>query len=100
LLLLSFKFIFGGLCEADAEASFAVNLFPDGFAIDKPTEKGKQPPLAFEVMELLLPYDRTSETFLRAIDGGWLPDDLLEEIPCKYINGCVVCEVFLSTWSC
>ncbi len=23
---------------ADAEASFAVNLFPDGFAIDKPTE--------------------------------------------------------------
>ncbi len=28
-------------------------------------QKGKQPPLAFEVMELLLPYDRTSETFLR-----------------------------------
>jgi len=37
---------------------------------------------------------------VQAIDGGWLPDDLLEEIPCKYINGCVVCEVFLSTWSC
>ncbi len=37
---------------------------------------------------------------VQAIDGGWLPDDLLEEIPCKYINGCVVCEVILSTWSC
>jgi hypothetical protein len=29
----------------------------------------------------------------QAIDGGWIPSDLLEDIPCKYINGCVICEV-------
>jgi len=78
----------------DAEASFAVNLFLDGFSIDKPTEKGKFPPLATEVMELqLLPYDRNAGDFLRAIDGGWIPNDLLEDIPCKYINGCVICQL-------
>lgn len=29
----------------------------------------------------------------QAIDGGWLPGDLLEDIPCKYFDGCVICEV-------
>lgn len=31
----------------------------------------------------------------QAIDGGWIPSTLLEDIPCKYIDGCVVCEVGL-----
>lgn len=31
----------------------------------------------------------------QAIDGGWIPSTLLEDIPCTYIDGCVVCEVGL-----
>lgn len=80
----------------DAEASFAINLFPDGFSIDEPTVKGKLPPPACEVAELhLLPYDRNTDDFLRAIDGGWMPSILLEDIPCKYFDGCAICEVGL-----
>lgn len=77
----------------DLEASFSVRLFPDGFSIEKPLEKGKVAPPIHEAMGMLYPYNRASESFLRALDGGWIPGDLLQEIPCKYSNGCITCEV-------
>lgn len=78
---------------SDLDASFSVRLFPDGFSIGKGTERWKEPPSAQEVMDMMYPYNRTSESFLRALDGGCIPGDLLEDIPCKYVNGCVVCEI-------
>lgn len=83
----------GSPITSEHESSFAVNLFLDGFSIGKPTEKGKQPPSAQELTTLVHPYDRTSETLFQAIDGGWLPGDIHEDMPCKYVNGCVICEV-------
>lgn len=77
----------------DLEASFSVRLFPEGFSIGKPLERAKAAPPAYEAMGMLYPYNRTSERFLRALDGGWIPGDLLEDIPCKYVNGCIACEV-------
>ncbi|KAJ7570825.1 hypothetical protein O6H91_01G135900 [Diphasiastrum complanatum] len=78
--------------DSEYEASFAVNLFQDGFSLGKPAEKGIIP-TAYEVLQPLYPYDRTSESFLTAIDWSQLPGDMLNGIPCKYIDGCVVCEV-------
>ncbi|KAH9305844.1 hypothetical protein KI387_010248, partial [Taxus chinensis] len=83
----------GSLAISEHEASFAVNLFLDGFSVGKPTEQGKQVPSAQELIGSLHPYNRTSETLFQAINDGWLPGDILEEIPCKYVNGSVVCEV-------
>lgn len=77
----------------DLEASFSVRLFPEGFSIGKPLETGKAPPPLHEATGMLYPYNRSSESFLRALDGGWIPGDLLEEIPCNYANGCITCEV-------
>lgn len=78
---------------SEHESSFAVNLLLDGFSIGKPTEKGKQPPSAQELTASVHPYDRTTETLFQAIDGGWLPGDIHEDMPCKYVDGCVICEV-------
>eukprot|EP00250_Pteridium_aquilinum_P011308 c19982_g1_i1 orf=281-3946(+) len=77
----------------DLEASFSVRLFSEGFSVGKPLEKGKVVPPIHEAMGMLYPYNRASESFLRALDAGWIPGDLLEEIPCKYVNGCIACEV-------
>ncbi|KAL8458740.1 hypothetical protein ACS0TY_036303 [Phlomoides rotata] len=41
----------------------------------------------------LHPYDRASETLFSAIESGRLPGDILDDIPCKYIDGTLVCEV-------
>jgi hypothetical protein len=30
---------------------------------------------------------------LEAIESGRLPGDILDDIPCKYVNGTLVCEV-------
>lgn len=30
---------------------------------------------------------------LQAIEAGRLPGDILEDIPCKFVDGVVVCEV-------
>lgn len=30
---------------------------------------------------------------LEAIESGRLPGDVLEDIPCKYVDGTLVCEV-------
>eukprot|EP00850_Spirogloea_muscicola_P013422 SM000091S24580 [mRNA] locus=s91:112397:121180:- [translate_table: standard] len=81
-------------CHLDIPTSFAVNVFPDGFNLDRPTERGKSPPLAHRLpARTLYPHDRTSEGFLQAIDNGWLPAGMLDDIPCHYVDGCVVCEV-------
>ncbi|MCO5576387.1 hypothetical protein L7F22_030197 [Adiantum nelumboides] len=77
----------------DPEASFSIRLFPEGFSIGRPLEAGKAPPPIHEAMVMLYPYNRSSESFLRALDGGCIPGDLLEEIPCRYTNGCITCEV-------
>ncbi|GLJ10462.1 hypothetical protein SUGI_0128660 [Cryptomeria japonica] len=80
----------GSPTTSEHEASFAVNLFLDGFSLGKPTE---QAPSAQELISSLHPYNRTTETLFQAINDGWLPGDILEEIPCKYVNGSVMCEV-------
>ncbi|XP_042391866.1 protein PHYTOCHROME-DEPENDENT LATE-FLOWERING-like [Zingiber officinale] len=73
-------------------ASFSLNLYPDGFYIRKPTEGMLLPPLQ-DVSELLHPYDGISETLFSAIENGWLPGNILDDIPCKYYKGSVFCEV-------
>ncbi|CAI5950416.1 unnamed protein product, partial [Closterium sp. NIES-64] len=74
--------------------SFALNIFPEGFSIDVPTQDGRPPPrLPEALVAKLYPYDRSTESFLQAIDTGHLPGDLLHDIPCIYRNGCVSCEV-------
>eukprot|EP00850_Spirogloea_muscicola_P022204 SM000282S10607 [mRNA] locus=s282:71510:77150:- [translate_table: standard] len=81
-------------CHLDIPTSFAINVFPDGFNLDRPTERGKSPVLAHRLpARTLYPHDRTSEGFLQAIDNGWLPAGMLDDIPCHYVDGCVVCEV-------
>ncbi|KAL6007378.1 hypothetical protein ACLOJK_032875 [Asimina triloba] len=89
------------------EVSFSLNLFPNGFSIGKPAE-GLLLPLLQDVPKLLHPYDRSSETLLsvsvnlavwndlalQAVEYGWLPGDILDDIPCKYIDGTIVCEVW------
>ncbi|KAI3775149.1 hypothetical protein L1987_49718 [Smallanthus sonchifolius] len=51
---------------SDADISFFINLVSDGYSIGNPSE---------------------------AIECGLLPADFLDDIPCKYINGAVACEV-------
>ncbi|XP_077220193.1 protein PHYTOCHROME-DEPENDENT LATE-FLOWERING-like [Tasmannia lanceolata] len=79
------------LVSEDHEVSFSLNLFPDGFSIGKPT-KGMHP-LLQDVPKLLLPYDRAAERLFSAIEYGWFPGDVFDDIPCKYLNGTIVCEV-------
>lgn len=31
--------------------------------------------------------------YLEAIESGRLPGDILDDIPCKYVNGALLCEV-------
>lgn len=31
--------------------------------------------------------------FMKAIESGRLPGDFLDDIPCKYVDGTLVCEV-------
>ncbi|KAB5574045.1 hypothetical protein DKX38_001239 [Salix brachista] len=76
------------------EVSFTLNLYPDGYSIGKPSEikAAHQAPLQ-DGQKLLHPYDKTSETLFSAIESGRLPGDILDDIPCKYVNGTIVCEV-------
>ncbi|XP_072964414.1 protein PHYTOCHROME-DEPENDENT LATE-FLOWERING-like isoform X2 [Typha angustifolia] len=77
--------------EQEPETSFALNLFPSGFSIGKPTEDMPFPFLGD--VHKLHPYDRASQALFSAIENGWLPGDILDDIPCKYLNGNIVCEV-------
>ncbi|PNY13724.1 protein FAM48A, partial [Trifolium pratense] len=50
---------------ADKEASFTLNLFPNGYSIGKPSENGAANQ---SLPKLLLPYDRSSETLFLVRD--------------------------------
>ncbi|KAE8077241.1 hypothetical protein FH972_015821 [Carpinus fangiana] len=71
----------------DLEVSFSLNLFPNGFSIGKATELFNDEP------KQLHPYDRASYTLFSAIEYGWLPGDLFDNIPCKFVNGALLCEI-------
>ncbi|KAG6715153.1 hypothetical protein I3842_05G236800 [Carya illinoinensis] len=71
----------------DLEVSFLLNLFPNGFSFGKATEVFNDEP------KQLHPYDRASKTLFSAIEYGCLPGDLLDDIPCKYVNGALLCEI-------
>lgn len=75
------------------EVSFTLNLLPDGYFIDEPKEPATVQNLFPDGRRLLYPYNRASESLFSAIESGWLPGDVLNDIPCKYINGTLVCEV-------
>ncbi|KAF7827734.1 Spt20 domain-containing protein [Senna tora] len=71
----------------ELEVSFSLNLFKDGFSIGKAIE------FLSDIPKQLLPYDRASETLFSAIEYGWLPGEILDYIPCKYVNGALLCEI-------
>ncbi|KAL2555040.1 Spt20 family [Forsythia ovata] len=78
---------------SDNDVSFTLSLFPDGYSIGKPVENESGHRTAVDVPKFLHPYDRASETLFSAIESGRLPGDILDDIPCKYIEGTLVCEV-------
>ncbi|XWS12183.1 hypothetical protein CRYUN_Cryun37aG0068000 [Craigia yunnanensis] len=77
---------------ADHEISFSLNLYPDGYSIGKPPEEALHQATVQDAPKLH-PYDRSSETLFSAIESGRLPEDILDDIPCKYVDGTLVCEV-------
>uniref|UniRef100_A0A7N0SWP1 Uncharacterized protein n=1 Tax=Kalanchoe fedtschenkoi TaxID=63787 RepID=A0A7N0SWP1_KALFE len=90
----SLSFSSGWINTADAEVSFTLSLFPDGYSIVKPTENlAAHRAEVQENPKLLHPYDRASEPFFAAIESGRLPGNMLDDIPCKYVDGTIVCEV-------
>ncbi|XP_024972955.1 uncharacterized protein LOC112511526 isoform X3 [Cynara cardunculus var. scolymus] len=78
----------------DAEVSFILNIFPDGYSIGNPSEcmVGHQNAVQDDP-KCLHPYDRASESLFTSIECGRIPADFLDDIPCKYNNGAIVCEV-------
>ncbi|KAK6268285.1 hypothetical protein QUC31_012445 [Theobroma cacao] len=78
---------------ADHEISFTLNLYLDGYSIGKPPEKEALHQATVQDAPKLHPYDRSSETLFSAIESGRLPGDILDDIPCKYVDGTLVCEV-------
>ncbi|KAJ8490894.1 hypothetical protein OPV22_012615 [Ensete ventricosum] len=74
------------------EVSFTLNLYPKGYSIGKPTEIENCQTLIQDVKPLH-PYDKASETLFSAIESGWLPGDILDDIPTKYFDGTIVCQV-------
>ncbi|XP_048139527.1 protein PHYTOCHROME-DEPENDENT LATE-FLOWERING [Rhodamnia argentea] len=75
--------------SAGDEVSFTLNLFPDGYSIGKPLESDTLQ----HASKFLRPYNRTSESLFSAIECGRLPGDLLDDLPCVYIDGSLICEV-------
>ncbi|KAI9119818.1 hypothetical protein K1719_009207 [Acacia pycnantha] len=84
----------GPISIAESEASFTLNLFPDGYSIGKPLENETANHSTYqEFPKLLHPYGRMSESLFLAIESGHLPGDILDDIPCKYVDGALICEV-------
>lgn len=80
--------------SAEDEVSFVLNLYQDGYCIGKLSENDSGIHAAFqEGSKLLHPYDRTSEGLFSAIESGRLPGGILDNIPCKYVEGTLMCEV-------
>ncbi|XP_008800456.2 protein PHYTOCHROME-DEPENDENT LATE-FLOWERING-like isoform X1 [Phoenix dactylifera] len=86
-----------GLVLPEREVSFTLNLYQKGYIIGKPSETETCQMDNFQPLlqdaKSLHPYDRASETLFSAIESGWLPGDILDDIPSKYIDGTLVCEV-------
>ncbi|KAG9137668.1 hypothetical protein Leryth_011393 [Lithospermum erythrorhizon] len=76
----------------EGEISFTLSLFPDGYSIGKPSED-EHGQACVDIPKFLHPYDRASETLFSAIESGRLPGGILDDIPCKYTDGTLVCEV-------
>ncbi|QCE02363.1 Transcription factor Spt20 [Vigna unguiculata] len=82
------------LSLAEREASFTLNLFADGYSIGKPSENEAANTTKYQDFpKLLHPYDRSSESLFLAIESGHLPGDILDDIPAKYVDGALICEV-------
>ncbi|XP_031275450.1 protein PHYTOCHROME-DEPENDENT LATE-FLOWERING-like [Pistacia vera] len=77
---------------AGHEVSVILNLYPDGFFIEKPLEKEAVHQVQ-EAPKKLLPYDKASDIFLVAMESGQLPIDFPDSISGKYVGGTLVCEV-------
>lgn len=78
----------------DLPVSFAVNLLVSEFSLDTATEKdGKYP--AYKIVSKLpaYPINRATEGFLSALDRGCIPGDMISELPCTYIDGCLIVEL-------
>ncbi|XP_074268242.1 protein PHYTOCHROME-DEPENDENT LATE-FLOWERING-like [Silene latifolia] len=76
----------------DDEVSFSLNLYPDGYSIVKASENDIEHTFK-DGLKLLRPYDRTSEGLFSAIESGRLPGGILDDIPCKFVEGAIMCEV-------
>ncbi|CAH8334593.1 unnamed protein product [Eruca vesicaria subsp. sativa] len=70
------------------DVSFVLSLYLNGYFVGKPSETSSR-----DASKALLPYDRAAESLLSAIEAGRLPSDILEDIPCKFVDGAVICEV-------
>uniref|UniRef100_A0A0E0JDC7 Spt20-like SEP domain-containing protein n=1 Tax=Oryza punctata TaxID=4537 RepID=A0A0E0JDC7_ORYPU len=87
-----------GSGDLDLEPSFALNLFPDGYSISDP---GKRLLVSVKGMLLFLigddpqkrPYSKASQALFSDIEHGCLPQVILGDMPCKFRNGTIVCEV-------
>ncbi|KAG8053638.1 hypothetical protein GUJ93_ZPchr0001g30026 [Zizania palustris] len=77
--------------DLELEPSFALNLFPDGYSIGDPG-KGMLLFLIGDDPEKR-PYSRASKALISDIEHGYLPQDILSVVPCKFVNGTIVCEV-------
>lgn len=77
---------------SEHDVSFTMNLLPNGYFIGKPSEV-ENFRSSLQDVKSLHPYNSASKPFFSAIETGWLPGDILDDIPCKYINGAVICEV-------
>ncbi|PKI43800.1 hypothetical protein CRG98_035811 [Punica granatum] len=73
----------------DEEVSVVLHLFTDGYSIGKPSENENSQDLT----KSLRPYNRTSQSLFSAIECGRIPGDLLDGLPCKYVDGSIICEV-------
>jgi hypothetical protein len=80
-----------GSDDLDLEPSFALNLFPDGYSISDPG-KGM---LLFLIGDdpQKRPYSKASRALFSDIEHGCLPQVILGDMPCKFRNGTIVCEV-------
>ncbi|KAJ9179433.1 hypothetical protein P3X46_011221 [Hevea brasiliensis] len=79
---------------SEHEVSFTLNLYADGYSIGKPSENEAALQATLQDgSKLLHPYDKTSETLFSSIESGRLPGDILDDMPCKYVNGTLICEV-------
>uniref|UniRef100_A0A0D9XJ96 Uncharacterized protein n=1 Tax=Leersia perrieri TaxID=77586 RepID=A0A0D9XJ96_9ORYZ len=74
------------------EVSFTFSLYDRGYLIAKSAAMDPCQP-SIQDGKTLHPYDKASEKLFSAIESGRLPGDILDEIPSKYYNGSVICEI-------